>query len=460
MELFSVSFYVLCIVCAGIQVAKSRGASTNTPTTPDFKKFQQVYLIVYFCSVMGDWLQGPYVYALYDYYKFSKQQIGVLFIVGFGTSMIFGSFIGQYADKYGRKLACLAYVVLYIVSCGTKHFGNFYILLFGRLTGGLATSILFSAFESWMVAEHNKHFYPSEWSNNTFSLATVGNGVCAIFAGWLGAMVRDSFNSLVAPFDAAIVFLAIAGAVIWFTWSENKGDAAGLGSNRSDPRSKLTVACDTFKNDPKVLLLGMIQSCFEGAMYIFVFMWTPKMEPLFKPLPHGQVFGCFMACMMIGSSVVDAVMKYRGPPQLYMRDVFGVGAVCMLAPAMLASDKYTCFISFFIFEALCGVYWPSMGILKSKYVPEEVRATVYNIFRVPLNLIVVLVLANLGTISDDTVFLVCAFLLAAAAVMQHIFMTMVMNGPVMDSMGPAALATEELKPLDPNEEDLEIKGEK
>lgn len=22
---------------------------------PDFKKFQQVYLIVYFCSVMGDW---------------------------------------------------------------------------------------------------------------------------------------------------------------------------------------------------------------------------------------------------------------------------------------------------------------------------------------------------------------------------------------------------------------------
>ena len=28
--------------------------------------------------------------------------------------------------------------------------------------------------------------------------------------------------------------------------------------------------------------------------------------------------------------------------------------------------------------------------------PEEVRATLYNVFRVPLNLIVVVVLANLG----------------------------------------------------------------
>ncbi len=32
-------------------------------------------------------------------------------------------------------------------------------------------------------------------------------------AGWLGAMVRDQFNSLVAPFDLAIAFLAVAGLV-------------------------------------------------------------------------------------------------------------------------------------------------------------------------------------------------------------------------------------------------------
>jgi len=50
------------------------------------------------CSA-GDWLQGPYVYALYQYYKMSKHDIEVLFVAGFGSSMVFGTFVGSIADK-------------------------------------------------------------------------------------------------------------------------------------------------------------------------------------------------------------------------------------------------------------------------------------------------------------------------------------------------------------------------
>ena len=49
------------------------------------------------------------------------------------------------------------------------------------------------------------------------------------------------------------------------------------------------------------------------------------------------------------------------------------------------------------------------------------RATVYNIFRIPLNIIVVSVLANIKTVSDNTVFMIAGFLLLAAAFMQHLF---------------------------------------
>jgi hypothetical protein len=38
----------------------------------------------------------------------------------------------------------------------TKHFNNFTVLLVGRLFCGVATSLLNSAFESWLVAEHTK----------------------------------------------------------------------------------------------------------------------------------------------------------------------------------------------------------------------------------------------------------------------------------------------------------------
>ena len=47
----------------------------------------------------GDWLQGPYVYALYSYYGFDVKDIGRLFIAGFGSSMIFGTIVGSLADK-------------------------------------------------------------------------------------------------------------------------------------------------------------------------------------------------------------------------------------------------------------------------------------------------------------------------------------------------------------------------
>ena len=42
----------------------------------------------------ADWLQGPYVYALYSSYGFSKHDIAVLFVGGFGSSMVFGTFAG------------------------------------------------------------------------------------------------------------------------------------------------------------------------------------------------------------------------------------------------------------------------------------------------------------------------------------------------------------------------------
>jgi hypothetical protein len=39
------------------------------------------------------------VYALYEHYGYSPAQIGQLFIAGFGSSMLFGTFIGALADK-------------------------------------------------------------------------------------------------------------------------------------------------------------------------------------------------------------------------------------------------------------------------------------------------------------------------------------------------------------------------
>ncbi|KAM9967408.1 hypothetical protein ACTFIW_001492 [Dictyostelium discoideum] len=64
-----------------------------------FKKFQNKYLLTYLLAMASDWLQGPYVYVLYESYGFTKQEIAILFIFGFLSSLIFGMAVGPVIDK-------------------------------------------------------------------------------------------------------------------------------------------------------------------------------------------------------------------------------------------------------------------------------------------------------------------------------------------------------------------------
>merc|ERR1711991_422059 len=171
-------FACLCLVCFAVQYL-SRTKQEIT-TTDAFKKFQRMWLVVYLLAMCGDWLQGPFVYALYDSYGFSKEQIAHLFIAGFGSSMIFGTFVGSLADKFGRRRMSIAYGAIYAASCVTKLYNNFWMLMLGRILSGVATSLLFSSFESWMTSEHmNRQFSPA-WLSQTFSYATFGNSLVAI----------------------------------------------------------------------------------------------------------------------------------------------------------------------------------------------------------------------------------------------------------------------------------------
>jgi hypothetical protein len=60
-----------------------------------------------------------------------------------------------------------------------------------------------------------------------------------------------------------------------------------------------------------------------------------------------------------------------------------------------------------------GIYWPCLGTLKGIYVPEANRSAIYNIFRIPLNAIVLFVL--LSKIESETSFLCCGVLLLVGA---------------------------------------------
>eukprot|EP00824_Muranothrix_gubernata_P018528 TRINITY_DN37604_c0_g1_i1.p2 TRINITY_DN37604_c0_g1~~TRINITY_DN37604_c0_g1_i1.p2 ORF type:complete len:457 (+),score=92.75 TRINITY_DN37604_c0_g1_i1:25-1371(+) len=395
----------LAAICTIIQYKQIKGntSTTSTATSRDFAHFQQNYLIVFLIMMAADWLQGPYVYALYHYYNFSREQIAILFIAGFGSSMVMGTFVGSLADRYGRKRNCIVYGIVYAASCLTKHFPDFFILMLGRLLGGIATSILYSAFESWLVFEHHHRNYPSDWLALTFSRATFGNGIAAILAGIVAYIVSKQWG-MVAPFDTSFLFLMIGTIIVYTTWTENYGDVT------TDMGSSWRKAVHVLLHDEKVVLLGVIQSAFEGAMYTFVFMWTPTLQDKVNDLPHGLLFSAFMLCIMIGSSIFKSLVEITSVESM-TRWVFAVGCLCMFVP-VVSVDPVLLVFAFLVFEICVGMFWPALGTMRGNYVPEEVRATLMNVFRIPLNLFVVLILINVGDTTPISVpFKVCTGLL-------------------------------------------------
>ena len=398
-------------------------------------------------------MQGPYVYALYQYYGFSEGEVGKLFVAGFASSMVFGTFVGGLADQFGRKLACLMYALTYSVGCVLKAFPSFSILMTGRILAGISTSLLFSAFESWLVSTHASRGYPADLLSTVFARAVFwGNGVAAVVSGQLGHVLVDVGGlGPVAPFFVAMIFLGAGALIVWLSWSENFGidnenskQSSSSSSSRGTGAQMRDALMDQYRTFGTALslisrredlrLLGIIQSAFEAAMYTFVFMWTPALTPpgSSEVIPHGTIFACFMLACMLGSSLAGALMSVNGVRvEQYMTAVFGVAAAA-LAPPVFATiaasqngsvldtfDWALVFIGFLVFEACVGVFWPSLMKLRSEVVPEEFRSTIMNIFRIPLNAFVCVVLFNVGHLSAASVFSMCVSMLLLCAVLQN-----------------------------------------
>ncbi|KAK5581331.1 hypothetical protein RB653_001362 [Dictyostelium firmibasis] len=382
-----------------------------------FKKFQNKYLLTYLLAMASDWLQGPYVYALYESYGYSKQEIAILFIFGFLSSLVFGMAVGPIIDKYGRKKMGIIFGIFYGFSCLTKVINSFSILLIGRLLGGIATSLLFSVFESWMIAEHNSRGFKEELLASTFYKSSLLNGLIAILSGLFASEVANRWG-YVSPFLWAFSLLVVCSIIIATQWNENYGDSS------SSLIETLKTSIQTSYNSPGIISIGIVQSFFEASMYTFVFMWTPTLSEspdlIGVQLPFGLIFATFMVCVMIGSSIFNLLSHIK--PELLIQYILLFSSICFVIPFYF-KNSLLIYMSFLSFEVLCGCYFPCIGTLRSKYIPESIRATVMNLYRVPLNILVVTILLNIERLSNQRTFLSCAIWLIISLAYYRIFIS-------------------------------------
>ncbi|KAJ8904875.1 hypothetical protein NDN08_001389 [Rhodosorus marinus] len=434
-----------CVLLRGV-VYWRRTRWVSSEQDKSFSSFQLRYLLVYALACTSDWLQGAYVYALYTDYGYGKKEVGQLFIAGYAASAVFGTFVASLADRFGRKRTVYIFCLTYGVSCATKHFPNFWVLLVGRALAGASTSILFTVFEvggqisrsnrksptrskvlnvfprfsssgmvcttcpmqAWMVCEHKANHFIQSLVSETFAKAVLINGISAISAGQAAGLIASKYGK-VLPFDLAILDLCVLALLVSLTWGEN------YGNNSESLLKGFKIAFRHVLRSERIRTLGFIQSLYESSLFLFVFLWTPALQNASSSeIPHGTIFSTFMVALMIGSTVSDALLKVFAC-ELVLRTAFGMSVLAFLICA-LSERLETTFAAFLVFEVAVGMYFPAVGTIRAKLIPEESRSTIMNIYRIPLNFLVMLVV--LGDFDIRNTWKACILIVSIALALE------------------------------------------
>jgi MFS transporter, MFS domain-containing protein family, molybdate-anion transporter len=333
--------------------------------------------------------------------------------------------------------------------------------MLGRLLGGVATSLLFSVFEAWLIRAHSDRQLKS-YLGKSFTWASYGNSIIAILAGLIANNAASSFpmekvfpqanlyyGGYLNPFDISLLALVVCGALAVTLWEENYGDGGSDEVDDSQAKGNTNKWYDALyqafliaMRNNEILYCGLVSSLFEGSMYIFVFMWTPALTggDHDVKLPFGLIFSTFMVNCMIGSSLFSLLMDMKIRVENLGVYIFAVASFSMLIVAT-ASSKTLAFIAMNLFEITVGLYWPTMGTMKGGIVPESKRAAIYNLYRIPLNCIVLCSL--LTDLSPTTSFTLCAMMLATATGLQHALRNRRLQGATTKNVG----ADESVQPL-------------
>ena len=424
------------------------------------KSIQFRFLPVFWLVRIAFWMSGPYFYAVYASKTINGEQastslISQIFLVGFAAIALIGPMTGRAFDEYGRKKGTIAATIVYSFGAISTKASSAGLLFLGRGLGGIGTSMLSNAPESWRVSEfQSTGLDDGRWLYDTFGLAFSGDYVAAIIAGQIAGHAA-AYRGPTGPFEVSPFFLATGALVATIFWKENKASSNySSGSNnispsvapstedgntnavanpneaaeskRTDPQGELNIEEDDASTDsdssedgsiqdalrivlkdPKIMFVGAIQALFESSMYVFVMQWPPtlaiEIQQFYRDetvaTPYGTVFSCFMACCLIGSTVFSQMAIMGIKTRKSMTVMLPVASLSLaLATYAIWSKESTnknhlvsLVAAFFTFEACVGMYFPSIGSLRSQYIPDSHRGLIMTLFGVPLNILVVVV---------------------------------------------------------------------
>ncbi|UJR12423.1 hypothetical protein I4U23_016599 [Adineta vaga] len=379
------------------------GSTLLTSTSSVFKRLHWIYLIGYFLAEAGNSLPNSYRYVLYDSYGITRPTIELFYVTFFGSSLFIGTFTTSLADLYGRRWGCLLSGFFYASSYILFNFSLTWILIISNIIGGIANAFYTTAFEAWIIQEHRERLLDDQSLKLILRNAYFGVAIISILTAII-AQFLVKIGGETVPFNVAVVLFIIAMIFIRIFWSEN------YGIRETNVSTSFISTFRILRADPRIIVLGLCIAFFETAFAIFSIECTPALlitqyrTADRKLLPFGFILAFFMILGMLGTLVFYPLAKYIRI-QSYLIIIFLLATIGLIGPVIFPHSFIPILIGFLLFNFCVGIYQPSMSMLRSVYIPDEIRVTAMCFIRVPQLILMLIIL--LGHFSISTVFIIC-----------------------------------------------------
>ena len=372
-------------------------------------KLKTDYLLAYLLARAAMWAKAPYIYTLFmSVHKFSFVEIGRLYLVDAVSALIFGPITGQLADKYGRKKFCRFYNYSVLINIILRLLGDRLTAYLAQIVTGFGSGLINTTFEAWVVSESDREFmgYSKEaerFRRKLFVKANLYDEIISILILIICAVVY-SYLGIYAPFVISFTFSLLSLLVIVKNWKENAL------SKSETIMAQMKGALREFKKG-KVLGIGLIESIVMACLNMFLFSWTPILKQSTSGgMNPGFIFTSMVLTMIVGTKICKLLIVY-----LYCDYFISITGCLFLQGIFLILTYYKdSFLERLIFlcafDGLIGFYNPVNSVLKSKILVEKYRALLMNLFRVPLNIYVIIVLLTIRYINSFTVALISGIL--------------------------------------------------
>ena len=372
-------------------------------------KLKTGYLLAYLLARAAMWAKAPYIYTLFmSVHKFSFVEIGRLYLVDAVSALIFGPITGQLADKYGRKKFCRFYNYSVLINIILRLLGDRLTAYLAQIVTGFGSGLINTTFEAWVVSESDREFmgYGKEaerFRRKLFVKANLYDEIISILILIICAVVY-SYLGIYAPFVISFTFSLLSLLVIAKNWKENAL------SKSETIMAQMKGALREFKKG-EVLGIGLIEGIVMACLNMFLFSWTPILKQSTSGgMNPGFIFTSMVLTMIVGTKICKLLIVY-----LYCDYFISITGCLFLQGIFLILTYYKdSFLERLIFlcafDGLIGFYNPVNSVLKSKILVEKYRALLMNLFRVPLNIYVIIVLLTIRYINSFTVALISGIL--------------------------------------------------